>query len=131
MKTNTVITTTIINDSSDESEILPWDEIVRFDDNNVTAVDANYITPALWQMYIPGLEDERAIELASGEVVYNSLDDIDLPAEDKTGLAKFNLSFFQPVVRMDIEVLENNSSSHVVFDYDLSAKKGKHFEFWI
>ena len=28
MKTSTIITTTIINDSSDESEMLPWDEIV-------------------------------------------------------------------------------------------------------
>ena len=110
---------------------LPWHELVRFDDNNATAVDANYITPALWQMYIPGLEEERAIGLASGEVVYNTLEDIDLPVEKRTGLAKFNLSFFQPVVRMDIEILENNSSGHVAFDYDLSTKKGKHFEFWI
>jgi hypothetical protein len=102
-------------------------------DNAVVKVpcDANYITPALWQMYIPGLEAERANELASGEVVYNTLEDIDLSTEVKTGLTKFNLSFFQPVVRMDIEILENNSSAHVAFDYDLSTKKGRHFEFWI
>lgn len=110
---------------------LPWDELIRFDDSNITAVDANYITPALWQMYIPGLQEERALELASGEGMYNSLDDIDLSPEEKTELARFNLSFFQPTVRMDIEILENNSSAHIAFDYDLSSKKGKHFEFGI
>ena len=110
---------------------LPWNELVRFDDSNITAVDANYITPALWQMYIPGLQEERAFELAAGEGMYNTLHDIDLSPEEKTELAKFNLSFFQPTVRMDIEIFENNSSAHVAFDYDLSSKKGKHFEFGI
>lgn len=111
---------------------MPWDELVRFDDANVTAVDANYITPALWQMYLPGLEEERAIELsANGEGMYKSLEDIDLSTEERSSLTRFNLGFFQPVVRMDIEVLENNSSAHIAFDYDLSSKKGKHFEFGI
>ena len=110
---------------------VPWDELIRFDDSNATTVDANYITPALWQMYIPGLEEERAFELSSGEGTYNTLEDIDLSPEERVELAKFNLSFFQPIVRMDIEILENNSSAHVVFDYDLSTKKGKHFEFGI
>jgi hypothetical protein len=110
---------------------VPWDELIRFDDSNATTVDANYITPALWQMYIPGLEEERAFELASGEGTYNTLEDIDLSPEERVELAKFNLNFFQPIVRMDIEILENNSSAHVTFDYDLSTKKGKHFEFGI
>ena len=110
---------------------VPWDELIRFDDSNATTVDANYITPALWQMYIPGLEEERAFELSSGEGTYNTLEDIDLSPEERVELAKFNLSFFQPIVRMDIEILENNSSAHVAFDYDLSTKKGKHFEFGI
>lgn len=110
---------------------LPWNELVRFDDRNATAVDANYITPALWQLYLPGLQEERAIELAQGEGTYTKLGDIDLSDEERTALAKFNLSFFQPTVHMDIEVLENNSSAHIAFDYDLSSKKGKHFEFGI
>ena len=110
---------------------LPWDTLIRFDDSNVTVIDANYITPALWQMYIPGLDEERAFELASGEGTYNTLEDIDLSPEERVELAKFKLSFFQPTVRMDIEILENNSSAHVAFDYDLISKKGKHFEFGI
>jgi len=110
---------------------LPWDALVRFDESNTTAVDANYITPALWQMYLPGLDEERAFELSSGEGTYNTLEDIDLSPEERVAMAKYKLSFFQPTVHMDIEILENNSSAHIAFDYDLISKKGKHFEFGI
>lgn len=110
---------------------LPWKELIRFDDDNATAIDANYITPALWQVLIPGLDEERAMELASGEVIYNTLQDIDLQEEDRVRLSTFSPSFYQPVVHMEIEILENNSSANVAFDYDLTAKKGKHFEFGI
>ncbi|WP_345975706.1 hypothetical protein [Sulfurimonas sp. HSL3-7] len=110
---------------------LPWKDLLRFDDANTTVLDANYITPALWQMLIPGLEEERAIELSSGGGAYSSLEDIDLSPERKEGLATFNLSFYQPTVHLDIEIVENNNSANVAFDYDLTAKKGKHFEFGI
>lgn len=110
---------------------LPWNDLIRFDDSNATTLDANYITPALWQMLIPGLEEERAIELSSGGGAYSSLEDIDLSPERKEGLAAFNLSFYEPTVHLDIEIVENNSSANVAFDYDLTAKKGKHFEFGI
>jgi len=110
---------------------LPWERLIRFDDDNATAIDANYITPALWQLLIPGLNEEHAMELASGEVIYNTLQDIDLQEEERAHLSTFNPSFYQPVVHMEIEILENNSSANVAFDYDLTAKKGKHFEFGI
>ena len=110
---------------------IPWDEIIRFDENNVTAIDANYVTPALWQMFIPGLQEERATELASGEGGYYALADLGLSEDEQKEIAKYKLSFFQPIVRIDIEVMENNSSAHIAFDYDLSSKKGKHFEFGI
>ena len=110
---------------------IPWDELIRFDDNNATAIDANYVTPVLWQFFIPGLQDERATELSSGGGSYYALADLGLSEDEQKEIAKYKLTFFQPVVRMDIEVMENNSSAHIVFDYDLSSKKGKHFEFGI
>ncbi len=110
---------------------LPWKDLIRFDDANATALDANYITPALWQMLIPGLEEERAVELSSGGGAYASLEDIDLSPENKANLSAFNLSFYEPTVHVDVEIVEDNSSANVAFDYDLTAKKGKHFEFGI
>jgi len=110
---------------------LPWDQLVRFDDANATTIDANYITPALWQMLLPDLDEERAKELASGEVTYTKLEDIGLSDEKRLELSKFNLSFYLPTVHLDVTVMENNSSAKVAFDYDLTTKKGKHFEFGI
>jgi hypothetical protein len=110
---------------------LPWKDLIRFDDANTTKLDANYITPALWQMLIPGLEEERAIDLSSGGGAYSSLEDIDLSPERKENLAAFDLSFYEPTVHLDVEIVENNNSANVAFDYDVTAKKGKHFEFGI
>jgi len=111
---------------------VPWDDMIRFDDNNATMVDANYVTPALWQLFLPGLELERAEELAeAGGGGYSKLEDMDLSPEERTILSKYKIGFYQPVVHLDIEVLENNSSAHIAFDYDISSKKGKHFEFGI
>ena len=110
---------------------LPWDELLRFDDSNATRVDANYITPDLWQMLLPNLGEQMLLDLSSGTMTYLSLDDLGLSTDDRTTLTKFNLSFYEPTVHMDIEIFENNSSAHVAFDYDLSTKKGKHFEFGI
>ena len=110
---------------------VPWKDLIRFGDANATTLDANYITPALWQMLIPGLEEERAVEISSGGGAYSSLEDIDLSPENKANLSAFDLSFYAPTVHLDVEIVENNSSANVAFDYDLTAKKGKHFEFGI
>ncbi len=110
---------------------IPWDDLIRFDDNNATGLDANYITPALWQLLVPGMEEERARELSAGDVTYTKLEDMELSPDEKAIVSKYSLSFYLPTVHIDIEVLENNSSAHVVYDYDLSTKKGKHFEFGI
>ena len=110
---------------------LPWDELVRFDDSNATRLDVNYITPALWQMLLPNVDEQTLLDLSSGAMTYVSVDDLGLSADDRTTLTKLKLSFYEPIVHMDIEIFENNSTAHVAFDYDLSTKKGKHFEFGI
>ena len=111
---------------------VPWQDLIRFDENNATMVDANYITPALWQLFIPGLEVERAEALSeAGGGTYSKLEDIDLSPEERTIVSRYKIGFYQPVVHLDIEILENNSSAHIAFDYDISTKKGKHFEFGI
>jgi len=112
-------------------ETIPWDALIRFDENNVTTLDANYVEPALWQLFLPQLQEEQAIALSDNDVVYSSLQDLDITAEERQALSPFNLGFFVPTVHLDVEIMENNSTAHVSFDYDMSTKKGKHFEFGI
>ena len=112
-------------------ETIPWDALIRFDENNVTTLDANYVEPALWQLFLPQLQEEQAIALSDNDVVYSSLQDLDITAEERQALSPFSLGFFAPTVHLDVEIMENNSTAHVSFDYDMSTKKGKHFEFGI
>ena len=112
-------------------ETVPWDDLIRFDENNVTTLDANYVQPALWQLFLPQLQEEQATALSEHDVVYNSLQDLDITEEERHALSPFHLGFFVPTVHLDVEIMENNSTAHVSFDYDMSTKKGKHFEFGI
>ncbi len=111
--------------------LVPWNDLIRYDENNITTVDANYITPALWQFYLPGIEEERALNMAAGDVTYHTIDDLGLSPDEKIHLSKHTIGYFKPTVHVDIEVRENNATSHIAFDYDLSTKKGKYFEFGI
>ena len=110
---------------------LAWHDLVRFDESNVSSIDANYVTPALWQLLVPALDDERATELSDAGGMYHAIVDLELSPDETTELKKFKLSFFEPVVQVDIVVLENNTTAHIVFDYDITKKKGNHFEFGI
>ena len=111
--------------------VMAWHDLVRFDENNVSTLDANYVTPALWQLLLPALDDERATELSDAGGMYNAIADLGLTPDDETQLQKFRLTFYEPVVQVDIVVLENNATAHIVFDYDITKKKGNHFEFGI
>jgi len=110
---------------------IPWDALIRFDDSNATALDANYIEPALWQLFLPQIQEEQAVALADNDVLFSSLQDLDITTEERQSLSPFHIGFFTPTVHLDIEIMENNSTAHVAFDYDMSTKKGKHFEFGI
>ena len=110
---------------------IDWNALIRYDDNNATAIDANYVTAPLWQLMLPGLDDEQAIALSDAGGSYYSLKDLQLSPDEETELNKYKLTYFEPVVRVDIVVLENNTTAHIAFDYDISKKKGNHFEFGI
>ena len=110
---------------------IPWDALIRFDEANATVLDANYIEPALWQMLLPQLQEEQAVSLADNDTLYSTLQDLDITEEERQSLSPFSLGYFAPTVHLDIEIMENNSTAHVSFDYDMSTKKGKHFEFGI
>ena len=110
---------------------MAWHDLVRFDESNVSAIDANYVTPALWQLLLPTLDDEKAVELSDAGGMYSAVEDLSLGQDEEAELKKFKLSFFEPVVQVDIVVLENNTTAHIVFDYDITKKKGNHFEFGI
>lgn len=110
---------------------IPWSELVRFDEHNNTALDANYITPQLWQFLFPALQEESAQGLAAGLETYGSADDLGLSEEELSALKEFSVSYYVPTLHVSIDMVEHNRSSHIAFDYNLTTKRGSHFVYGI
>jgi hypothetical protein len=121
--------TRLRHDNSVQS--LPWSELVRFGEHNDTALDANYVTPEVWQVLLPTLEDEFAEKLADGMETYASADDLDLSEEELSDLEGFSVRYYVPAVHVSVDIEEHNRSSRIAFDYNLTTKKGSHFVYGI
>lgn len=108
---------------------LPWEELIRFDEHNSTRLDANYVSAELWQMLLPGVGPEMAAELAGHPFAYEKGEDLGLSGDYMTQLGDFNLSYYEPVVHVGMQITENNQSADIAFDYDLGTKKAKEFSY--
>ena len=116
--------------SNYDEYILDLDDLFYFRSNKNTKVDLNYATVSTWEMIL-GCSRQRAIELNTGGGSYNSLDTLMLDDEEKIELAKFKTSFFEPYLDVAVEVLQNNNSAIIRFEYDMKSKKGSNFVYEI
>jgi len=110
---------------------LPWKNLVRFDDSNNTTLDANYLSADVWQLLVPQMDDEEALERSEGFTIVNSVEELGLSSVDATRLTKIDVGFYMPRIVVDIDILENNQSASIAFEYNLESKKGNHFEYGI
>lgn len=110
---------------------VPWEELVRFDDNSSTDLDANYVSAELWQMILPDISEERALELAGGETVYGSLEDLSVSEEELAALAPFHVGTYVPRIRVSVDMTEHNSSVRMGFVYDINSTTAKEFSYAI
>jgi len=112
--------------------LVPWDNLVRFGDTNDTQLDVNYLTPDVWQMVVPTLEKDFAEELSEHFAIFTKYDDIGITPEEYKELKDvYKAKFYFPIVEVNIDVEDTNSSALIKFEYDLEKKKGKNFEFHI
>jgi hypothetical protein len=110
---------------------MPWPELVRFGEHNDSALDANYITPQVWQLLLPALQEESAEVLAAGLETYGSADDLGLSEEELSKLQGFDIRYYIPAIHVSIDAEEHNRSSRIAFDYNLTTKRGSHFVYGI
>lgn len=108
---------------------IPWKQLVRFSPANDTKIDANYITPQLWQLLLPELTEDIAVDLASNEFVYKGSEDLSLADEELARLITFDISYYLPRAIIEVDVKRNDQNVHVVFEYDLKLKKGGNFDY--
>ena len=98
------------------------------DTNNT--IDVNYATPEVWEMML-GCQKERAELLSAGGGAYENEADLNLQPEELVNLHKFQVSYYEPIVQVEIAIMQNDSDAKVRFEYDIKKKKGSHFVYEI
>ena len=132
---NTILKHYVLTQHENSVMKLPWNNLVRFDDNNDSSLDANYLSADVWQMLVPDMSEEEAAERASGLNVATSVEELGLNGDDAAWLTSLNgsgiIGFYTPKVAVNVDILEHNQSAKISFDYNLASKKGNHFEYGI
>lgn len=93
-------------------------------------IDLNYATQDVWKMLL-GCDILRAKELVNGSGTYTKLDNLYLSDDEKLQLANFNVSYFEPYIDVKVEIIQNNMSAKIRFEYDMKTKKGSNFSYEI
>jgi hypothetical protein len=109
---------------------IDFNELFYYNSDNNTSIDLNYATAATWEL-ITGAQPQRAEDLALGAGMYTTVADLNLDKGELEILSKFNTSFFEPILSVTIEIMQEKSSSKINFEYDMKKKKESNFVYEI
>jgi hypothetical protein len=110
--------------------LIDFEKIFYFSPDRDYRIDLNYLTPEMWH-FLLGSEKVRAEQLSSGSGSYTKLKDLDLDDGEKQQLAKFKTSYFQPIIDVRVEIMQNDMDAKIYFEYDMQTKKGSNFYYEI
>jgi len=97
-----------------------------YSDDNSTKIDVNYATPEVWEMLLTTTKG-RAEFLSNGAGSYVDEASLGLNSDELERLALFDVSYFEPILFVELEISQNGTSSSVSFEYDIKEKKGSNF----
>ena len=117
-------------DGIDPFSKLNFDKIFAYNEDPTTKLDLNYATPEVWEL-VAGVSKERAKQLFENAGAYESLSDLGLSEEEEKILSLFDYSFFEPVILVHLDVLKEDISAAIEFEYDIKKKRAKRFVFEI
>lgn len=109
---------------------IKFENLLYYTKESNTSIDLNYAKPEVWEMML-GVTKERAKGLYSAAGSYRKLNDLNLGDDEKFKLSKFKTSFFQPYILVSIEIMQGDSESKIIFEYDIKNKKGLNFVYEI
>lgn len=107
-----------------------FDNLFYYGTDTNASIDLNYATTEVWELLL-GTNKERARQLANQMQIYTDLESLGLSPNEQERLRRFNVSFFEPVLLIELEVEQNESSAYIRFEYDLKMKKGSNFVYEI
>ena len=94
-------------------------------DNN-SSIDLNYANGLTWELLL-GCDEERGLMLEANGAGFISIDNFDLNDNEIFELNKFQVSFYEPYLYIKIDIVQNNMSATIRFEYNITSKKGSNF----
>jgi hypothetical protein len=77
-----------------------------------------------------GTTQARAEYLAQNAGAYDA-ESLELDADELVNLSRFKTSYLEPILLVEIEIKQNDSSAYISFEYDIKKKKGSNFVYEI
>ena len=109
---------------------IDFNELFYFSSESNISIDLNYATPLVWELLL-GTTKERAEFLSDGMGSYTQLSDLNLDRDEEENLEKFKTSYFEPLLFVEIEIMQENMKSNISFEYDIKKKEGYNFAYEI
>jgi len=106
------------------------DELFYFGTDANTTIDLNYATSEVWQLLI-GAEQERGEFLAENAGDYSDISSLELNDDEEERLQRFKFSFFEPILLVEVEIVEDKHEAYIRFEYDIKKKVGSNFVYEI
>ncbi|MDF1883060.1 hypothetical protein JHD49_03825 [Sulfurimonas sp. SAG-AH-194-C21] len=94
-------------------------------DENMS-IDVNYATTEVWEMLLL-TSKARAEFLSNGRGAYTDLASLNLDEDEKTQLALFPISYFEPVLFVRLEIKKEQSTAEISFEYNIRTKQESNF----
>lgn len=105
---------------------IAFEKLFRFSKERNEAIDLNYATPEVLMLLL-GTTKDRADMIYTLPKPFKSLEDLHLDANEKTALTKFQTSFFEPYLHVEITIQRDKQFGRMRFDYDMNLRKGSNF----
>ncbi|MBU0720380.1 hypothetical protein KJ877_03490 [bacterium] len=105
-----------------------YDNLFYYSSDRNLGIDVNYATAEVWEMIL-GCDSARALELSmgAGSGIYKTIEDIGLSDEEKEQLLRFNPKFDERFLDVTVEIVQDEKSAKIGFEYDMKTKKGSNF----
>ena len=107
-----------------------FEKLFYFSKDRAYKVDLNYANAEIWRL-LTACDELRAEELSLGGGSYEKIEDLGLREEEALALKAFNVSYYEPLLDVSVDISEGSSAAKIRFEYDMTTKKGSNFVYEI
>jgi len=109
---------------------IDFEKLFYVSPDRYTKIDLNYATTEVWEMIL-GVDKVRAEQLSLGGGSYVDLASLDLDEDEMKSLARFNVSYFEPILDIRLNISKDEKHADIRFEYDIKNKQGLNFSYAI